>query len=66
MKEKIKSRNAIIITEIPYLQNKSKLLERIADVVNNKTIEGINDIRDESNKEGVRIVVELKSSAVPE
>ncbi len=64
--EKIKSRNAIIITEIPYLQNKSKLLERIADVVNNKTIEGINDIRDESNKEGVRIVVELKSSAVPE
>ena len=64
--EKIKTRNAIIITEIPYLQNKSKLLERIADVVNNKTIEGINAIRDESNKEGVRIVVELKSSAVPE
>ena len=64
--EKIKNRNAIIISEIPYLQNKSKLLERIADVVNNKTIEGINDIRDESNKEGVRIVVELKSSAVPE
>jgi DNA gyrase subunit A len=64
--EKIKTRNAIVITEIPYLQNKSKLLERIADVVNNKTIEGINDIRDESNKEGVRIVVELKSSAVPE
>ena len=64
--EKIKNRNAIVISEIPYLQNKSKLLERIADVVNNKTIEGINDIRDESNKEGVRIVVELKSSAVPE
>ncbi len=66
MKKKIKTRNAIIISEIPYLQNKSKLLERIADVVNNKTIEGINDIRDESNKEGVRIVIELKSSAVIE
>jgi DNA gyrase subunit A len=64
--EKIKNRNAIVITEIPYLQNKSKLLERIADVVNNKTIEGVNDIRDESNKEGVRVVIELKSSAVPE
>jgi len=66
MKKKIKNRNAIVITEIPYLQNKSKLLERIADVVNNKTIEGVNDIRDESNKEGVRVVIELKSSAVPE
>ncbi|MEK9885773.1 MAG: DNA gyrase subunit A, partial [Pelagibacteraceae bacterium] len=64
--EKIKNRNAIVITEIPYLQNKSKLLERIAEVVNNKTIEGISDIRDESNKEGVRIVIELKSSAVVE
>ena len=64
--EKIKNRNAIVITEIPYLQNKSKLLERIADVVNNKTIEGVNDIRDESNKEGVRVVIELKSSAVTE
>ena len=64
--EKIRNRNAIVITEIPYLQNKSKLLERIAEVVNSKVIEGISDIRDESNKEGVRIVIELKSSAMEE
>ncbi len=64
--EKIKNRNAIVITEIPYLQNKSKLLERIAEVVNSKVIEGISDIRDESNKEGVRIVIELKNSAMEE
>ncbi len=64
--EQIKNKNAIVITEIPYLQNKSKLLERIAEVVNNKVIEGISDIRDESNKEGVRIVIELKNSAMDE
>ena len=64
--EQIKNKRAIVITEIPYLQNKSKLLERIAEVVNSKVIEGVSDIRDESNKEGVRIVIELKSSAMDE
>ena len=64
--EQIRNKNAIVITEIPYLQNKSKLLERIAEVVNSKVIEGVSDIRDESNKEGVRIVIELKSSAMDE
>lgn len=64
--EQIRNKNAIVITEIPYLQNKSKLLERIAEVVNSKVIEGVGDIRDESNKEGVRIVIELKSSAMDE
>ena len=64
--EQVRNKNAIIITEIPYLQNKSKLLERIAEVVNSKIIEGVSDIRDESNKEGVRIVIELKASAMDE
>lgn len=55
----------IIVTEIPYLVNKSTLIEKIADLVREKKIEGIRDIRDESNKEGVRIVIELKKDAYP-
>ncbi|OGL95062.1 DNA gyrase subunit A [Candidatus Uhrbacteria bacterium RIFOXYB12_FULL_58_10] len=55
----------IIVHEIPYLVNKSTLLERIADNVRDKKIEGIRDLRDESNKEGVRIVIELKKDAYP-
>ncbi len=53
-------REAIIVHEIPYQVNKSKLVERIAELIKEKIIEGISDIRDESNKDGVRIVIELK------
>ena len=55
--------SAIVVTEIPYQVNKASLLERIAELVSEKKIEGIRDLRDESNKEGVRIVVELKRDA---
>ena len=55
-----KDREAIIINEIPYQINKSKLIEKIAETVNRKTIEGISDIRDESDRRGVRVVIELK------
>src|SRR5215472_7012921 len=55
-----KDRENIVITEIPYQVNKAKLIERIADLVQNKKIEGIADVRDESSREGMRIVVELK------
>ncbi|WP_448206543.1 DNA gyrase subunit A [Azospirillum sp. sgz302134] len=61
-----KDRLAIVATEIPYQVNKSKLLERIGEVVNDKTIEGIADLRDESDRDGVRVVVELKRDAVPD
>jgi len=55
-----KGRNRIIVTEIPYQVNKSKILERIAELVKEKKITGVSDIRDESNREGVRIVIDLK------
>lgn len=58
-----RGKEAIIITEIPYMVNKSKLIEGIADLVRNKKIEGISDLRDESNREGIRIVIELKKDA---
>ena len=58
-----KERDAIIVTEIPYQVNKSRLIERIAELVNSKTIDGISDIRDESDRDGMRIVVELKRGA---
>lgn len=61
-----KDRQSIVFTEIPYQVNKSKLLEKIAELVNDKTIEGISDLRDESDKDGVRVVVELKKDVVPE
>ena len=57
---------SVIVTEIPYQVNKAKLIERIADLVREKTIEGISDLRDESDREGMRIVVELKRGEVPE
>jgi len=59
-------RDAIIITEIPYQLNKARLIERIAELVNEKKIEGIADLRDESSRDGMRIVVELKRDAVPQ
>jgi len=61
-----KDRQAVIVTEIPYQVNKSKLVERIAELVNNKDIEDISDIRDESDRDGMRIVVELKRGAEPQ
>jgi DNA gyrase subunit A len=59
-------RDAIIISEIPYQVNKSRLIERIAELVNEKKIEGVSDLRDESDRRGMRIVVELKRDAVPQ
>ncbi len=55
----------IIVTEVPYQINKATLLEKIADLVGEKKIEGIKDLRDESNKDGVRVVVDLKKDAYP-
>ncbi len=59
-----KDREAIVITEIPYQVNKARMVERIAELVQEKTIEGISDLRDESDRHGVRVVVELKRDAV--
>jgi DNA gyrase subunit A len=59
-------RQQIIVTEIPYQVNKAKLLERIAELVRDKTIEGISDLRDESDRTGMRIVIELKRGEVAE
>jgi DNA gyrase subunit A len=61
-----KDRTAIIVTEIPYQVNKKVLLERIADLVRNKHVEGIGEMRDESDRSGMRIVMELKRDATPE
>jgi DNA gyrase subunit A len=61
-----KDREAIVVTEIPYQVNKSALLERIAELVRAKDIEGISDLRDESDREGMRIVIELKRDATGE
>ena len=61
-----KDKDAIIVTEIPYQVNKAKLVERIAELVNNKVIDEISDIRDESDRDGMRIVIELKRSAEPQ
>src|SRR6266853_5635749 len=61
-----KDKQAIIVTEIPYQVNKARLIERIADLVNNKTIDDISDMRDESDRDGMRIVVELKRGAEPQ
>jgi DNA gyrase subunit A len=58
-----KDKQAIIVTEIPYQVNKSKLIERIAELVNDKVIDEISDIRDESDRDGMRIVIELKRTA---
>ena len=61
-----KDKQQIVITEIPYQVNKSKVIERIAELVQEKKIEGISDIRDESDREGMRVVVELKRGEQPE
>jgi DNA gyrase subunit A len=59
-------RDAVIITEIPFQVNKARLLERIAELINEKKIDGVSDLRDESDRTGMRIVVELKRDAVPQ
>ena len=59
-------RQSIVVTEIPYQVNKAKLIERIADLVREKTIEGISDLRDESDRDGMRIVIELKRGEMSE
>ena len=61
-----KEKQAIIVTEIPYQVNKSKLIERIAELVNEKIVDDIGDVRDESDRDGMRIVIELKRGAQPE
>ncbi|WAM31582.1 DNA gyrase subunit A [Caldicellulosiruptor naganoensis] len=58
-----KGRQRIVITELPYMVNKARLIEKIAELVRDKKIEGISDIRDESDKEGLRIVIEIKKDA---
>ncbi len=59
-------RSAIVVTEIPYQVNKARLVEKIAELAREKTIEGISDLRDESDRDGMRIVIELKRGEVPE
>ena len=59
-------KQSIVITEIPYQVNKARLIEKIAELVGEKTIEGISDLRDESDREGMRVVIELKRGEVPE
>jgi DNA gyrase subunit A len=61
-----KEKQAIIVTEIPYQVNKSKLIERIAELVNDKIVDDISDVRDESDRDGMRIVIELKRGSQPE
>ena len=61
-----KDREAIVVTEIPYQVNKARLIERIAELVRDKMIEGISDLRDESDRDGVRVVIELKRDAMAE
>ena len=61
-----KDRQAIVVTEIPYQVNKARLIERIAQLVNDKVVDDISDIRDESDRDGMRIVIELKRGAEPQ
>ena len=64
--EEIKGRNCIIVHEIPYMVNKARLVEAIANLVKDKRVDGIHDLRDESGREGMRIVIELKKDAIPQ
>ncbi|MFA5634847.1 MAG: DNA gyrase subunit A [Anaerovoracaceae bacterium] len=66
IEETNKGRQQIVISEIPYQVNKSRVIEKIADLVKDKKLEGISDIRDESNRNGTRIVIELKRDANPQ
>ncbi|MBR1392423.1 MAG: DNA gyrase subunit A [Ruminococcus sp.] len=64
--EEIHGRNCIIVHEIPYMVIKARLLESIANLVKDKRVEGIHDLRDESDRDGMRIVIELKKDAIPD
>ncbi|MBU6371594.1 MAG: DNA gyrase subunit A [Alphaproteobacteria bacterium] len=64
--ETIKGREALVFTEVPYQVNKSSIVDRIGELVREKKIEGVSDLRDESNRLGIRIVIELKRDAVPD
>lgn len=66
IEEDSKGRQSIVVTEIPYMVNKSRIIQGIADLVKNKRIEGISYIRDESDRDGMRIVFELKRDATPQ
>ena len=66
MEQLRKDRDALIVTEIPYQINKAHMVERIAELIREKKIEGVSDLRDESNREGIRIVFELRRDAVPD
>lgn len=66
LKKKSREVEALVITEIPYQVNKARLLEKISHLVNDKAIDGIGNLRDESDRKGMRIVVELKKDATPE
>lgn len=61
-----RGRNRIIVSEIPYMVNKANLIEKMADLVRDKRVEGISDLRDESDRNGMRIVIELKKDVLPE
>ncbi len=65
-KDRRTGRESIIVSEIPYQVNKARLIEKIAELVKDKKIEGISDLRDESDREGMRIVIELKRDVVPQ
>src|SRR5204863_4399201 len=64
--QKKSEKQQIVVTEVPYMTNKARLLEKIRDLVLEKRIEGISDLRDESDRDGIRVVVELKRDAIPE
>ncbi|WP_457678562.1 DNA gyrase subunit A [Thermovibrio sp.] len=64
--EELKRRTAIVITELPYQVNKADLIKKVADLVKEKKLDGIADIRDESDREGIRVVIELKRDATPQ
>lgn len=64
--EEIKGRNCIVVTEIPYMVNKARMFMSIADLVKEKRVEGIHDLRDETGRDGMRIVIELKKDANPQ
>ena len=66
LEEMDRGRNRIIVTELPYMTNKSSLIERIADLAHDERLEGIVDLRDESDRQGMRIVIELSKNADPE
>jgi DNA gyrase subunit A len=64
--QKKSEKQQIVVTEVPYMTNKARLLEKIAELVKDKRIEGISDLRDESDRDGIRVVIELKRDAIAE